>query len=295
MLRTRAILFGFLIATAAGPLSAQDENQDEHLDAIKFYAIDPTDPVDAEASTELQGPFDELTVTAGLIRLTHFGTAARLGCIDDEPANNADEADNWDARYTLYCIVQQEKFEPVRTVHIRNRFGEHKMSLGNANFLLVPAAQGGGDPSPDLDAFKCYSVLVGSGGSRAPIRIEDQYSTVDEYISGAVLFCVPVSLDGGELANPDNHLVIYHLPRKAVDIETSVTDRFGSYDIHLRQSVLLGIPTERLSVFPPPRTREPAENDEPDMVLRTKPHPSAMPAWLQPGFAMLQRLLAEDR
>jgi hypothetical protein len=179
------------------------------------------------------------------------------------------------AHFTWYAI-NDSSLDPVRTVTIWNRFGEQKLSLGRATFLLVPAGADGATAPTDLDHYKAYIVLTSSSFRPEYVNLEDSFGVNERTeVLGPVLFCVPVIKSHGDAQrepiqrNRDN-LTFYGTNGGLIsDTSPSIQDQFGGYDPELRKRIMLGVPTLRLDVFPP--IQRPRANQADDEMTASKP------------------------
>ncbi len=220
---------------------------DTDTDLDNFQVYDSTDAA-LEEEVRLEGPFDNFPRKA----LAHLMTSVATPVdVDGLGVINAG------AHFTWYAI-NDSATDPVRTVTIWNRFGEQRLNLGRAVFMLVPAGAHGGAASSELDHYKAYVVLNAASFLPDAVTLRDEFGVqAQTAVRGPALFCVPVSKTHGEAdATPvhraRDHLTFYAIRGAAID-DTSlgVQDQFGNYDAELRERIMLGVPTLRLDVFPP--------------------------------------------
>lgn len=212
------------------------------LDHFQIY-----DVIDQPADHQLllRGQFDRRSVETRLRRITQVATAVRK---NDEPFVNED------AHFTVYQIVQQVA-DPIRMVQAWNQFGEQQLWIGAAHQLLVPAQRPAGNAlAGEVDHYLCYPVVRRCSFSPTRVTLDDRWGEPREVsVTTPMWFCVPVTAGLGEIHNELNHLVIYRIsPRHEPDqADVEVEDRFGVWDLTLRQSMMLAVPTLKFEFFPP--------------------------------------------
>lgn len=220
-------------------------------------SINPFAYIDAdELKVRLEGQFDRRPIGVSLQRLIHVVFPAdRYGA----EIPNA-------GLFTDYEIKENWP-EPVRTVLIRNRFGDQELSLGRPFRLLVPAGRDGG-PTAGFDHYKCFVVLRSCLKRRIQC-VDPDVTELPARLSagGACMFCVPVAKlhDGTltEITAPDTHLTFYSTTNIDARRTLEVQDQFRTYDLQQRTKVMVGVPTYKLSVFPPvPRRVTPTPVDD---------------------------------
>lgn len=208
-----------------------------------FQIYDVIDqPIDHQLP--LRGQFDRASVETRLHRLTHVATAARK---NDEPLVNED------AHFTVYQISQQVA-DPIRMVQAWNQFGEQQLWIGAAHQMLVPAQRPAGNALDEIDHYVCYPVVRRCSFAPTRVTLDDRWGDPREVsVTTPMWFCVPVTAGQGEIHNELNHLVIYRIsPRHEPEpAEVEVEDRFGIWELTLRQSVMLAVPTLKFEFFPP--------------------------------------------
>jgi hypothetical protein len=203
--------------------------------------------VDFQEEVHLQGVWDKSPIKTRLSKLTVMGSAVQVDGVPPVAAN---------ARYTGY-VLSQDFPDPVRTVRIWNQFGEQELSLGRPVHLLVPARPSGEQAGGSrLDHYKCFVVLRSCCGERRPVTITDT-DGVDRAVKVGFpkFFCVPVAKQRGDvneaINEARNFLTLYDIACDTPGVAAEVVDQFGTYELDVRRSVLLGLPSLQLEVFPP--------------------------------------------
>src|SRR5262249_27513827 len=150
---------------------------------------------------------------------------------------------------TLFTINTQPIV--LRTVVIKNQFGQQVITTADARILAVPTGKGlppnpPPPPSTDLDHYKCYTA---SGNAvNAPVLLKDQFLSEDTTVLRPVLFCNPVKKTHGIIVvgilNPDVHLTCYatsasHFAGTSINIRNQFV---GLNSLALPQPDLLSLP-----------------------------------------------------
>jgi hypothetical protein len=155
---------------------------------------------------------------------------------------------------TLFLINPQPMV--LRTVVIKNQFGQQVLTTADAKVLAVPTGKGlppnpPPPPSTDLDHYKCYSA---SGNAvNATVLLKDQFLSENTTVQRPVLFCNPVKKIHGTVVvgiqNPDVHLTCYvtsasHFPGTSINIRNQFV---ALNNLALRQPDLLCVPSLKLA------------------------------------------------
>jgi hypothetical protein len=127
----------------------------------------------------------------------------------------------------------------VSQVTVTDQFGARTMRVAKPEVLLVPAAKSlSGPPAPltaPLDHYKCYRVK-GAQFKQSGITVDDQFGTHSVNIKKPYRLCNPVSKNGGQIQNPNNHLMCYKIRNGGAPTVGTVftTDQFtqATYDLH---------------------------------------------------------------
>ena len=135
---------------------------------------------------------------------------------------------------TLFTIDTQPIV--LRTVVVKNQFGQQVITTADAKILAVPTGKGlppnpPPPPSTDLDHYKCYTA---SGNAvNVAALLKDQFLSENTTILRPVLFCNPVKKthDGivVGILNPDVHLVCY----------ATSASQFAGTTINIRNQITL--------------------------------------------------------
>ena len=155
---------------------------------------------------------------------------------------------------TLFTINPQPMV--LRTVVIKNQFGQQVITTADAKVLAVPTGKGlppnpPPPPSTDLDHYKCYTA---SGNAvNLPVLLKDQFLSEDTTVLRPVLFCNPVKKTHGTVVvgiqNPDVHLTCYvtsasHFTGTSINIRNQFV---ALNNLVLRQPDLLCVPSLKVA------------------------------------------------
>lgn len=250
------------------------------------FTIYTVDRIAVDQQVELQGIFDPKPVKERVRNLSQYATAAK---IDDEPA------DDEQARLDHYQIMQDPEdtnVDIVRTIQLRNRFGEQTVWLGTGVSFLSAAGEGGAEPVAGLDSYKGYIVLRGCGTSSEPLKLTDEFGEAEKVLVRApVMLAVPVSVNGEPIKNANLYLAIYDITPEAIEKEVQVKNRFGNYTLKTKQRVLLAVPTEVTDIFPPAQRHQ--AQARPDTVRRNTPSEAPI-SWLRPAALWFRELFSRQ-
>jgi len=133
--------------------------------------------------------------------------------------------------------------------------------------LVGPAIAAPPSPAPDLDHFRCYSITVGHPALPPIATLKDQFDQRLEKVEEVVVvwpigFCNPVaktipSPGGGpgqttNILDPNAHLTMYEIRettrQRHPTWKVTVDNQFGRQTIFATKPVLLGVPTQKVSV-----------------------------------------------
>lgn len=135
--------------------------------------------------------------------------------------------------------------KPAKAKHkvvVHNQFGTGDVTTKKRTMLCLPSVKNGeGDPL-ELDHFACYTAKFPRLEPR-PVTLVDQFKTEDNQASKAVVLCNPVSKNGTPIRNPLEHLIFYKLKPQAESRTVSYSNQFGSGEVKIKKSALLGVPT----------------------------------------------------
>lgn len=223
------------------------------LDHFKVYKVRS---VQFSASVLLQGQFDNHEVPAKLMALTYFANPTEKS----HPGSKT-TISNPDAHLNWYELWQSET-EPLRRIRFSNQFGEHLVDIKTPKFLLVPAQKTSHDGSQFpifLDHYKCYEIVtIHSIPDLPTVTLKDQFVDGEKtQVLKPRLFCVPVkkNLPGsnptGKIVNEKDHLVIYEIPTRPFVKEINSKDQFKEQPLQIRQSEMLAVPSEKITVETP--------------------------------------------
>lgn len=219
------------------------------LDHFKVYAVDR---VPAPFPVQLTGQFDAAGVPAQLREIDHFANPTKkahgttsIGIADEN-------------RHLVWYVLDQLLPEPVRTIRYRNQFGLQSIDIHLPRYLLVPAqklSHPGSTFPVEADHYKCYEVIRINVVPAIPIlSLSDQFGPQDNVQVGRpVYFCLPVRKERPnmvpvEIFNPIDHLTVYDITPQAIARDVVARDQFGTWELQVRRSVWLAVPTEKLAV-----------------------------------------------
>jgi hypothetical protein len=135
--------------------------------------------------------------------------------------------------------------KPAKAKHkvvVHNQFGTGDVTTKKRTMLCLPTVKNGeGDPL-ELDHFACYTAKFPRIEPR-PVTLVDQFKTEDNQASKAVVLCNPVSKNGTPIRNPLEHLIFYKLKPQAESRTVTYSNQFGSGEVKIKKSALLGVPT----------------------------------------------------
>ena len=83
-------------------------------------------------------------------------------------------------------------------------------------------------PGIKLDHYACYKVTPAQPFKQQRVKLQDQFGSGEAVVVRAQFLCAPVSKNGGEVANKQDHLVCYLLDSgKKTNKKVETTDQFG--------------------------------------------------------------------
>lgn len=166
---------------------------------------------------------------------------------------------------TIFLINPQPII--MRTVVVKNQFGQQTLSVADARALAVPTGKAiqpnPAPPAPvDMDHYKCY---VASGNPvNVLANLKDQFLSENVGITSPLAFCNPVKkIHGGVttgILNPDVHLVCYATTASVFEgANINISNQFGLFSLSLNRPDLLCVPSLKLawSVVTTPATTAP--------------------------------------
>jgi hypothetical protein len=212
------------------------------VDHFKVYEVDP---VTVNQQVYLRnGQFDPDPVGVTLDKLLYFANPVE---------KNDEKIKDRNAHFTWYHFDQSA---PQRSVTFDNQFdpqiGQQTWTLGDLQYLLVPAYKQEADLSPprDLDHYKAYAVLDPLGPMPISVVLTDQFDprfggsqTVKELTPA--FFCVPVQKNEHEISHPEEDLAVYRFdpPPVVPQFEVPVKDQFGQQVLRVIQPLFLCVPS----------------------------------------------------
>ncbi len=213
------------------------------LDHFKIYEVEAVSAVGHDPT--LLGQFEQTAKTVHLGFLRLFATPV---------SKNGEDILDPNAHLTFYDL-QNHPPEPKRVVRLQNQFGEQKLLIGPARYLLAPAHKL--EPTlgfPDrLDHFKAYEVLEGDPVNK-DVTLKDQFDGVESTVEKPLFFCVPVlkryQSQIHEIQNPNAHLTIYTIREQDYEHSRGVKDQFLSTDLRFRRAIALAVPSLKLAWEP---------------------------------------------
>ncbi|MCU0874962.1 MAG: hypothetical protein MUE50_21740 [Pirellulaceae bacterium] len=229
-----------LTCVAAG--WAGEEPREFKLDHFLVYAVKVIgeQPTERPPVVQLKGQFDRQPKKATVNTLTFFANPV---------SKNGARILDPNAHLAWYAITQES--EPTRRVEVRNQFGSRKLTIGPAEFLLVPAQkrmEGGQFPS-GLDHFKCYQVLDGKPVDKN-VSLKDQFAGDKNVpVLRPRWLAVPVQKTYKEettkIQNKRDHLVVYEIPRKESQKKLVMKDQFGNRRLESGERRFLCVPSTK--------------------------------------------------
>jgi hypothetical protein len=155
--------------------------------------------------------------------------------------------------YTWWFITPQPF---SRRVIASNKYGDHEVQVGPAEFLLNPALKfpQPGEPIPVANHYKCYRAQ-GTIPPR-PVTLFDQFGGWQAQLTGQVeYFCNPTEkiYEGAidPIIRPDAHMVCYRIiVPQPVTIPITFLDQFRLDSAQLLGHVYLCVPTFKHEVVP---------------------------------------------
>ena len=216
------------------------------VDHFKFYRLQETDSdLDVSFNVSLRGQFDANLVPATLDELVLFGT----------PVNkNGEGIISDDNHMTIYDFALSQP-QPIRTLGISNQFfASTTLQIAQAIGLMVPTQKivpGNHEPPQGLDHYKLYRVINGEA-PMVNVSLEDQFMSENNVVGTPMVFGVPCAkLHNGELNpinNPVDHLVIYRLENRNLNVAVESSDQFGDCSFSARRCKFLAVPTMKNTV-----------------------------------------------
>jgi len=146
-----------------------------------------------------------------------------------------------------------KSFAPTKRFKVKyvNQFESTSLVMDTLRYLLLPTQK---DPHPEPDSllghYTAYRVK-NPKGFRKPVELQDQFDQVPESIDSLVpvYFLAPAQKNNEPRYEPDTHYVAYEIFPKRVAPQTRTTlDQFGPHSMQIRQSELLLVPTNKVSV-----------------------------------------------
>jgi hypothetical protein len=98
-------------------------------------------------------------------------------------------------------------------------------------------------PGIKLDHYACYKVAQASRFALRRVKLEDQFGRGEAVVVRAVFLCAPVSKNGIDLINKQDHLVCYLVDSgKKANRKVETTDQFGKATLTLTSIAQLCLP-----------------------------------------------------
>jgi hypothetical protein len=254
-----------------------DYNAETEVDHYKFWEIEPQT---FGRGVKLEGQFDDKKpIQQQLEQLTWIANPA------EKEFNGKIHPITRPVAHLLGYFFTPADQQPARWVLIKNQLSTKQVvwTLGNPTMLLLPASKvhTGNPPAPpnDVDHFECY--LVTKAASVAgPVVIEDQFDKniikKKEKLSTLepAFFCVPVSKNGGAIIHKKAHLALYDIAQQdrtslqkiGKVIKVSCRDQFKVWNVDVKESIMIGVPTEKKNWGegePPKDLVPPDDGDDP--------------------------------
>jgi hypothetical protein len=235
------VLFAGCTPTTAVPSEPERPTCNDHF---KVYAVDN---LEAGHEVKLEDQFDrerDMKEEVKLEAIEFFANPVR---------KDGSEIQCQNAHLTWYRFQSPG---PEIVVTLKNQFDDQTWQLGEAVYLLVPTEKqypetGGGFPE-ELDHFKCYK---GSSEefSEREVVLQDQFDTsLDRRervrVEKPAFFCNPVSKNGAEIKNPENHLACYLITseEESLSLDIKVRNQFGETALTVTKSYMLCLPSEKI-------------------------------------------------
>jgi len=177
--------------------------------------------------------------------------------------------------------------------------------------LVGPAVAAPPSAAPDLDHFRCYSITVGHP-TGLPATLEDQFDRrldrVEEVFVGLPIgFCNPVAKTVAapgqgpgqttEIRDPSAHLTMYEIhettTQRHLTWKVTVDNQFGRQTLFATRPVLLGVPTQKVSVEGEPTGLEAPEGLNHFKCYEAKGRALNAPATLEDQFESAEVLVVE--
>lgn len=208
------------------------------LDHFKVYKqYNPSDP----AKVKTQSQFDKTPLPGSVGQMDYYANAA---------SKSKSKIINKNAHLAFYQL--QQRPGPNRIVVLKNQFGLQKLLLGRPVYLLAPSQklEPGLTFPRRLDHFKAYKVLYGEPIHRK-VSLADQFDKQESVVAERPeYFCCPVEKWHGKndtkITNAAGHLTFYTITPKVYQIKKSSKDQFGTHEMLLGTSVMLGVPTIKI-------------------------------------------------
>lgn len=213
------------------------------LDHFKLYEVQAQSAVGHDPT--LRGQFDQTAQTVKLLNLRQFANPV---------SKNGEEIHDPNAHLTVYDFATPVP-DPPRFVRLENQFGEQKLVIDLALFLLVPALKvEKGISFPErLDHYKCYRVVKGEPIDKE-VSLKDQFDSEETAVLEPIFFGVPtLKRYGGkieDIKNPKEHLTIYRLKERDFQTTREFKDQFLSGKLEIFRSRALAVPSLKLEWGP---------------------------------------------
>ena len=100
-----------------------------------------------------------------------------------------------------------------------------------ATIAILGTSSASAQPNPPgikLDHYACYKVTSARPFRQQRVKLEDQFGRGEAVVVRAVFLCAPVSKNGGDLANKQDHLICYMVDSgKKANRKVETVDQFG--------------------------------------------------------------------
>ena len=135
-----------------------------------------------------------------------------------------------------------------------NRFALPLLALG---LLLFVAPAGADEPARGVEVdnfadlfnnhFKCYSVLS-DWAEQFDVSLLDQFKESHGTTFRPLFLCNPVSKNGGEVPNPEYHLVCFELRQESDPVLPTVQtfNQFGDQKLEPIEAKMLCLPSKKI-------------------------------------------------
>jgi hypothetical protein len=228
--------------------------------ATALFALTPGAPADPHASTSQTFRLDHFLCyraapsdfEARKVKLRdQFGRSKARVLRRTNLCNPVDKNDEGieDRRAHLVCytIKRRTPFQR-RDVAVSNQFvQDYRLRVLGPTHLCLPSAKSKREPRteqeiPKLDHYQCYKVRPLQPFDPRDVRLRDQFGRVGARVGKVVQLCNPVSKNGGEVRNRQDHLVCHAIrPDREFDpLKVFITNQFE------RKSVLEAVRRQRL-------------------------------------------------